>query len=105
MIILKQIINNQLVVSINENTKIVFDMVDGELYHNGEKLIPGSTLSKLLSDNYIDVSKYSKSLRQSISDSIASIKDSLRSIALSKSLSEIEEGWPWLPTQLNYYYR
>ena len=92
MRILKQIIDNKLVVSIDENTKIVFDMVDGELYHNGQKLIPGSTISRILSDNYIDVSRYSKSLRQAISDSIASIKDSLRTIALHKSLEEMEEG-------------
>ena len=92
MITLKQIIDNRLVVSIDENTKIVFDMADNELYHNGEKLIPGSTISRLLSDNYIDVSRYSKSIRQSISDSIASIKGSLRTIALHKSLEEIEEG-------------
>ena len=92
MITLKQIIDNRLVVSIDENTKITFDMVDNELYHNGEKLISGSTISRLLSDNYIDVSRYSKSIRQALENSIASIKDSLRSIALSKSLKEIEEG-------------
>ena len=80
-----------MVVSI-DSTKLVFDMVDSELYHNGSLVQAGTSISKLLSDNFVDVSKYSRSIRQSISDSIASIKDSLRSIALSKSLEQIEEG-------------
>ena len=91
MIIRKQVINGQLVVSLDD-TRLIFDMIDGELYYNGSLVCVGSAISRLLSDNFVDVSRYSKSLRQSISDSIASIKDSLRSIALSKSLEQIEEG-------------
>lgn len=91
MIIRKDVINDKLVVSLDD-TKLVFDMIDEELYYNGQLVVVGTSISRLLSDNFIDVSKYSKSLRQAIENSIASIKDSLKTIALHKTLSEIEEG-------------